>query len=238
MASLGQLTAGIAHEIKNPLNFVNNFAQLSSELIDDIAEEKDVEEKAAMMQDLKSNLDKINHHGKRADSIVQSMLQHSRGTAGEKQPTDINKLCEEFADLAYHGMRANVPSFNSAIVKNFDSSLPKVNVVQQEISRVVLNLLNNAFYAVKDKKDAKVEVSTKKIGNNVQIKVRDNGTGMPENVKQKIFEPFYTTKPTGEGTGLGLSLSFDIIKAHGGEIKVESEAGKFTEFTITLPATT
>lgn len=235
MASLGQLTAGIAHEIKNPLNFVNNFAQLSAELIDEIATEKDEEEKTAMMQDLKKNLEKINHHGKRADSIVQSMLQHSRGSTGEKQPLDVNKLCDEYMDLAFHGMRAVKQTFNCAVVKNFDPSVPRANAVPQDISRVVLNLLNNAFYAVKDKKDAKVEVSTSHNHDFVIIKVRDNGSGMPDDVKHKIFEPFFTTKPTGEGTGLGLSLSFDIVRAHGGEIKVESEAGKGTEFTVSLP---
>ncbi|MDZ4822386.1 MAG: ATP-binding protein [Flavobacteriales bacterium] len=235
MASLGTLTAGIAHEIKNPLNFVNNFSELSSSLIDEIKNSDNKEEVDELLADLKLNLEKINQHGKRADSIVKSMLQHSRSSAGDKQPTDINKICDEFLDLAFHSMRANVSNFNCSIEKAFDPALPIVNVVQQDISRVLLNLLNNAFYAVKTKADAKVVLSTKKIKTGIEISVRDNGTGIPEKVRENIFEPFFTTKPTGEGTGLGLSICYDIIKAHGGELRVQSKEGEFTEFTISLP---
>ena len=234
-ASLGQLTAGIAHEIKNPLNFVNNFSQLSEDLINDFYTAVDEAERQEILNDLKSNLSKINQHGKRADRIVQSMLQHSRGNKGEKQPTDLNKLCDEFADLAFHGMRATNPGFNCKIEKRFDAALPPVKLVPQDFSRVILNLLNNAFYAVKDKPNALVEVRTELQNNQAVIAIRDNGTGMPEQVKQKIFEPFYTTKPSGEGTGLGLSMSYDIVtKEHGGTMEVYSREHEFTEFIIKL----
>jgi signal transduction histidine kinase/tetratricopeptide (TPR) repeat protein len=248
LASLGELTAGIAHEIKNPLNFVNNFAQLSAELIDELDSIEDVEERKEILSDIKKNLGKIHHHGQRADSIVQNMLQHSRGNSGEKVATDLNKLCDEYADLSFHGMRATSSSFQCSIIKNFDKELPKVNLIQQDISRVVLNILNNAFYAVNKrsqeesnsdwKATVNIQTSMQQVSNKryVCLKIRDNGTGMPEHVKQKIFEPFFTTKPTGEGTGLGLSLSYDIItKEHQGKLEVNSEANEYTEFVIWLP---
>ena len=243
MASLGQMTAGIAHEIKNPLNFVNNFSQLSTELIQEIEESTDEEEKAELFGDLKSNLNKINHHGKRADSIVATMLQHSRGTAGTKVPTDLNKLMDEYADLAFHGTRATIQDFNCTITKHFDSALPHVNVIPQELSRVFLNLLNNAFYAVAERVEknpgsAKPEVviTTQLVEGKAVLKIKDNGSGIPTEIKDKIFEPFFTTKPAGKGTGLGLSLSFDIVtKEHQGMMSVNSEKGVYTEFVITLP---
>jgi signal transduction histidine kinase len=244
MASLGQMTAGIAHEIKNPLNFVNNFSALSVELLEELEESTDEEDKIEIMESLKSNLKKITAHGKRADSIVATMLQHSRGTVGAKVPTDINQLCTEFTDLAFHGIRANSRDFNCIITKNYDESLPLVNAIPQDLSRVILNLLNNGFYAVADRAkkleltDYKPEVcvSTERKEGSVFIHVRDNGSGIPSAIKEKIFEPFFTTKPTGEGTGLGLSLSYDIVtKEHQGMMSVESEEGSFTQFTIQLP---
>ena len=247
LASLGSLTAGIAHEIKNPLNFVTNFSQLSQELIDEFNDSNDDEDKQDILRHLKSNLEKINHHGKRANSIVMSMLQHARGGEGEKQMTDINQICNEFTDLSYQGMRAKVPDFNCLIEKNLDQNLPQLNVIPQDISRVILNLLNNAFYAANDKFiqlkshnqestfSPKITISTLLINAHVHIKIRDNGAGIPANVKQKIFEPFFTTKPSGEGTGLGLSICNDIIKAHGGTLKVDTEMNNFTEFIIILP---
>jgi signal transduction histidine kinase len=242
MASLGQLTAGIAHEIQNPLNFVNNFSELSIELIEEMKTASDVE-KEAIMNDIISNLRKINEHGKRADRIVKGMLTHSRVGKPEKQPVDLNKMIEELLELSYHGNRSRDQGFKAEILKNLDPQIPKVNVVMQEISRVLVNIFNNAFYAVHqrfkcgDKSyTASVGVSTLLDGNQVIIKIRDNGTGMPEEVQKRIFDPFFTTKPSGEGTGLGLSLSYDIIvKAHQGSLKVFSEPGSFTEFTITLP---
>jgi signal transduction histidine kinase/ligand-binding sensor domain-containing protein len=235
LASLGALTAGIAHEIKNPLNFVNNFAELSNELLEELKTAGNEEEKQGIMQTLRQNLEKINHHGKRADSIVKSMLEHSRSGTGEKQLTDINKLCDEYLNLAYHGMRANLKDFNCTIERNFEENLPKLNIVPQDISRVLLNLINNAFYAIKDKPDATLTLTTMATANSVIIKIKDNGTGIPEDVRRKIFEPFFTTKPAGSGTGLGLSLSFDIIKAHGGKIEVDSKENEYTEFKISLP---
>jgi len=247
MASLGQMTAGIAHEIKNPLNFVNNFSKLSLELIEEIEAETDTQEKAELMEVLKGNLTKINHHGKRADSIVATMLQHSRGTAGTKVPCNLNQLCNEYTDLAFHGMRATTQDFNASIIKNFEENLPLVHLIPQEFSRVILNLLNNAFYAVNERKQKdleagklaeqpEVKISTQKIDNQIIIRIVDNGSGIPEPIKNKIFEPFFTTKPTGKGTGLGLSLSYDIItKEHGGKMSVKSEPGKFTEFILELP---
>ena len=247
MASLGELTAGIAHEIQNPLNFVNNFSEVSNELIDEMNEELEkgsVSEAKAIAEDLKQNLGKITHHGKRADSIVKGMLQHSRSSDGQKEPTDINNLVDEYLRLAYHGLRARDKSFNATIETDFDPSIGKVNVVPQEIGRVVLNLLNNAFYAVKEKKQAApkeytpmVSVTTKKAKNGIEIRVADNGKGMPDNIRDKVFQPFFTTKPTGQGTGLGLSLSYDIIKAHGGTLEVESEEGKGTTFFVTFKTT-
>ncbi|MBS1910109.1 MAG: GHKL domain-containing protein [Bacteroidetes bacterium] len=245
MASLGELTAGIAHEIQNPLNFVNNFSEVSTELVDEMKEElskSNYEDANAIADDLKQNLEKINHHGKRAGDIVKGMLQHSRTSTGQKELTDINSLCDEYLRLSYHGLRAKDKSFNAEMRTDFDTSLPKINLVSQDIGRVVLNLINNAFYAVNEKKKSGIEdynptvnVSTKKSNDKVEIKVSDNGSGIPEKIKDKIFQPFFTTKPTGSGTGLGLSLSYDIVKAHGGEIKVNSKEGEGTEFIVQLP---
>jgi two-component system, NtrC family, sensor kinase len=246
MASLGELTAGIAHEIQNPLNFVNNFSELSTELIDEMNEELDkgdIDEAKAISADIKQNLEKINHHGKRADAIVKGMLAHSRSSSGEKIPTDINALADEYLRLSYHGLRARDKSFNADFKTNFDPNLPKVNVVPQDIGRVLLNLINNAFQAINnDEFKPLVTVATKNLGDKIQISVKDNGPGIPDAIKEKIFQPFFTTKPTGQGTGLGLSLSYDIVKAHGGEIRVESlpagqagEQGEGTTFIISLP---
>jgi len=245
MASLGELTAGIAHEIQNPLNFVNNFSEVSNELIDEMTEELDkgdIEEAKAIANDIKQNLEKINHHGKRADGIVKGMLQHSRSSSGQKELTDINVLTDEYVRLCYHGLRAKDKSFNAAIKTDFDNSVEKINIIPQDIGRVILNLLTNAFYAVNEKKKANtdgyeptVAVSTKKADNKIIISVKDNGNGIPQKAIDKIFQPFFTTKPTGQGTGLGLSLSYDIIKAHGGEIKVETKEGEGTEFVIQVP---
>jgi signal transduction histidine kinase len=249
MASLGELTAGIAHEIQNPLNFVNNFSEVSEELLQELQEELDkgdLVEAKAISQNVIENLKKIHHHGKRADGIVKGMLQHSRTGSGQKEPTDINELADEFLRLSYHGLRAKDKTFNADFKMDFDPAIPKVNVVPQDIGRVFLNLINNAFYACsqsfkssKSSEDFKplVIVSTKSLqgGKWVQITVSDNGSGIPDEIKDKIFQPFFTTKPTGQGTGLGLSLSYDIIKAHGGEIKIKSEKGKGTQFYIELP---
>jgi len=246
MASLGELTAGIAHEIQNPLNFVNNFSEVSVELLDEMDEELDkgdIQEAKAIGADLKQNLQKIKHHGKRADFIVKGMLEHSRTNTGVKQLTDMNVLCDEFLKLSYHGLRAKDKSFNAEMITYFDPKLPKVNVSQQDMGRVMLNLFNNAFYAVNQKlktarPDYKPEVSviTSTQNGKVTIKVRDNGTGIPEAIKEKIMQPFFTTKPTGEGTGLGLSLSYDmVVKGHGGTINVDTQEGEFTEFTIQIP---
>ena len=254
MASLGELTSGIAHEIQNPLNFVNNFSEVSNELIDEMKAELDkgdIEEAKVIATDIKQNLEKINHHGKRADAIVKSMLQHSRSSTGQKEPTDINALCDEYLRLAYHarlndkvgqGLRPKDKDFNAEMKTVFDKSIGKINIVPQDIGRVILNLINNAFYAVNEKKkqssetfEPTVSVCTKKIDNKIEISVKDNGNGIPEKIKEKIFQPFFTTKPTGSGTGLGLSLSYDIVKAHGGEIKVATKENEGTEFTIQLP---
>ncbi len=248
MASLGELTAGIAHEIQNPLNFVNNFSEVSNELIDEIDEELakgDMEEVKALLTDIKQNLIKINHHGKRADGIVKAMLQHSRSSSATKEPADINALCDEYLRLSYHGLRAKDKSFNATLKTDFEDNLKKINVIPQDLGRVVLNLLTNAFYAVNEKKqqnpsgyEPTVTLITKTVGKNLEIKVSDNGNGMPQNVLDKIFQPFFTTKPTGKGTGLGLSMSYDIItKGHGGELKVETEQNEGTEFIISLPIT-
>ncbi len=246
MASLGELTAGIAHEIQNPLNFVNNFSEVSTELVDEMNEElekgnsQDAKQIAA---DLKQNLEKINHHGRRAGDIVKGMLQHSRSSSGQKEPTDINALADEYLRLAYHGLRAKDKSFNATMKTEFDESIGKINVVPQDIGRVILNLITNAFYAVTDRKkqgedgyEPTVTVSTKLTANSqVQIAVKDNGPGIPDHIKEKIFQPFFTTKPTGQGTGLGLSLSYDIVKAHGGEIKIETKEGEGLALFISLP---
>ncbi len=241
LASLGELTAGIAHEIQNPLNFVNNFSELSVDLVKDLKEEiekptQDKEYIGELFDDLSQNQEKINHHGKRASSIVKGMLEHSRASTGDRVPTDLNKLADEYLRLSYHGMRAKDGSFSADYVLIADENLPLINVVSQDIGRVLLNLINNAFYAVSKKEGGKVTVSTKALDNAIEIKVKDNGTGMSEDVKAKIFQPFFTTKPTGEGTGLGLSLAYDIVtKGHGGTLEVESTEGEGTIFTVKLP---
>jgi len=246
MASLGELTAGIAHEIQNPLNFVNNFSEVNRELLVEMKEEidkGDLEEVRAIANDLIQNEEKINHHGKRADFIVKGMLEHSRTNTGEKQLTDMNVLCDEFLKLSYHGLRAKDKSFNAEMITHFDSRLPKVNVSQQDMGRVMLNLFNNAFYAVNQKqkmvKDGykpEVSVTTFSENGNIFIKVKDNGNGIPDAIKDKIMQPFFTTKPTGEGTGLGLSLTYDmVVKGHGGSILVNSVEGEGSEFIILLP---
>ena len=252
MASLGELTAGIAHEIQNPLNFVNNFSEVNSELIDEMKvaiDKGNIDEVKAIASDIKGNQEKINHHGKRADAIVKGMLQHSRNSSGEKEPTDINALADEYLRLAYHGLRAKNKSFNATLYTNFDENIKKFNIVPQDIGRAILNLFTNAFYSVSEKKkiidnnyepQVSVITSIKKdvagTGSKVEIKVKDNGLGIPQKVVDKIFQPFFTTKPTGEGTGLGLSLSYDIItKGHGGEMRVETKEGEYAEFIILLP---
>jgi signal transduction histidine kinase len=246
MASLGELTAGIAHEIQNPLNFVNNFSEVSGELIDEMNEaikNGNTEDAQAIAAEIKMSLEKINFHGKRADGIVKSMLQHSRTSTNKKEPTDINALADEYLRLAYHGMRAKDKSFNAAMKTDFDESIGLIKIISQDIGRVVLNLITNAFYAVNEKKklhangyEPTVTVTTKKLGDKVEITVKDNGTGIPQKALDKIFQPFFTTKPTGQGTGLGLSLSYDIVtKSHGGEIKVDTKDGEYTSFSIILP---
>jgi signal transduction histidine kinase len=249
MASLGELTAGIAHEIQNPLNFVNNFSEVSSELVEELRvgpflrlSEGDRKEAGDILEDLGQNIFRIHHHGQRADAIVKNMLLHSRANTGQKEPTDINALADEYLRLAYYGLRAKDKGFNANLVTEFDISIGKVEVVPQDLGRVLLNLFHNAFYATQEKKSQlngqyqpEVKVTTNRLDGRIEIKVRDNGTGIPENVKGKIFQPFFTTKPTGQGTGLGLSLSYDIItKGHGGELSVASEQGEWAEFTITL----
>jgi two-component system NtrC family sensor kinase len=255
MASLGELTAGIAHEIQNPLNFVNNFSDVSIELLDEMAEELDkgdTEEVKAIAGDIKQNLEKIAHHGRRADGIVKGMLQHSRASSGQKEPTDINVLTDEYLRLAYHGLRAKDKSFNADLVTHFGEGLPNISVIPQDVGRVLLNLFTNAFYATQEKSKQwsvksdqsqsigvykpVIEVSTQQVGTTIEIIVKDNGTGIPDAIIDKILQPFFTTKPTGEGTGLGLSLSYDIIvKGHGGNIEINSADGKGSEFKITLP---
>jgi signal transduction histidine kinase len=246
MASLGELTAGIAHEIQNPLNFVNNFSEVSNELIEEMNDELnkgDINEAKIIASDIKQNLEKINHHGKRADAIVKGMLQHSRSSSGVKEPTDINALADEYLRLSYHGLRAKDKTFNADIKTDYDETIGNVNIIPQDIGRVLLNLYNNAFFAVNEKQKAEslkpagegkayepmVTVTTRKLssplqdGGKISIHVQDNGNGIPKNILDKIFQPFFTTKPTGQGTGLGLSLSYDIIKAHGGAIKVQTK---------------
>ena len=247
MASLGELTAGIAHEIQNPLNFVNNFSEVNNELIDELNEEAkkgNLHEVQALSKDIKENEQKINHHGKRADAIVKGMLQHSRSSTGLTEPTDINQLADEYLRLSYHGLRAKDNSFIATIKTDFDAHIGKPNIVPQDIGRVLLNLYNNAFYAVNEKKksagatyEPTVSVRTSRLEGNIEIRVTDNGKGVPQEAIAKIFQPFFTTKPTGHGTGLGLSLSYDIVKAHGGEIKVVSREGEGAEFAIWLPLT-
>jgi signal transduction histidine kinase len=246
MASLGELTAGIAHEIQNPLNFVNNFSEVSNELLEEMQVELDNgnhEEVKQIVADLKNNLEKINHHGKRADNIVKGMLQHSRASTGQKEAADINVLADEYLRLAYHGLRAKDKSFNAKFEADLDSTIGKISMVPQDIGRVILNLLTNAFYAVTEKKRAlgeafepTVVISTKKVANGVEIKVTDNGFGIPSKIIDKIFQPFFSTKPTGKGTGLGLSLCYEIVtKEHAGELKVTTKEGEGSVFTVLLP---
>ena len=249
MASLGELTAGIAHEIQNPLNFVNNFSEVNKEMLEELkterlkpASERDEQLEGELINDVIHNQEKINHHGKRADAIVKGMLHHSQASTGKKEPTDINKLVDEYLRLSYHGLRAKDNSFNAILKTDFDESIGLINIIPQDIGRVLLNLINNAFYAITEKKklpsenyEPTVSINTKKIAGKVEIRVADNGNGIPEKIVDKIFQPFFTTKPTGQGTGLGLSLSYDIIKAHGGEIKVETREGEGTIFIIQLP---
>ena len=245
MASLGELTAGIAHEIQNPLNFVNNFAEVNAELVAEMKEEIDkgnIEEVKSIADDIEDNEQKIIHHGKRADSIVKGMLQHSRVSTGQKEMIDINALADEYLRLSYHGMRAKDKSFNVVIKTDFDSNVEKINLVPQDIGRMLLNLFNNAFYAAMQRKNEAGDsyepaecVTTKKVDGKVEIHVKDNGIGISQKVVDKIFQPFFTTKPTGQGTGLGLSLSYDIVKAHGGEIRVETNEVESTEFIVILP---
>ncbi|MBC7889088.1 MAG: GHKL domain-containing protein [Ferruginibacter sp.] len=247
MASLGELTAGIAHEIQNPLNFVNNFSELNSELIEDMKTELkagNTEDAIAIANNIAENEKKINHHGKRADAIVKDMLQHSRSSSGQKISTSLNALADEYLRLAYHGSRAKDKSFNAILKTDYDERIGNINIIPQDIGRVMLNLITNAFYAVSERKKQNpdgyepiVLLSTKKLNDKVEIKVKDNGNGIPQKVLDKIFQPFFTTKPTGQGTGLGLSLSYDIIKAHGGELKVKTKEAEGAEFTIHLPVT-
>ena len=253
MASLGELTAGIAHEIQNPLNFVNNFSEVNKELIDEMQQELKagkIDDAIEISNDIKANEQKINHHGKRADAIVKGMLQHSRSSSGVKEPTDFNKLADEYLRLAYHGLRAKDKSFNATMKTDFDKTIGNINIISQDIGRVLLNLYNNAFYAVNEKFNAErlrpkaegktyeptVSVSSKRIGDKVFVAVKDNGDGIPQKIVDKIFQPFFTSKPTGQGTGLGLSLAYDIIKAHGGELKVETKESEGSEFMIWLPS--
>jgi signal transduction histidine kinase len=254
MASLGQLTAGIAHEIKNPLNFVNNFADLSVELLDELKETTapavaalDDDKRAQIdetIQMLTGNLEKIAEHGKRADNIVNSMLEHSRGSSGERRSVDLNGLIEEAMNLAYHGARAQDASFNVTLERDFADAIAPIELVPQDITRVCLNLIGNGFYATtkrqKEGSDPRfqptLKVTTRDLGDAVEVRVRDNGVGIPTEIKDKLFEPFFTTKPTGEGTGLGLSISYDIVtQQHGGTITVDSRVGDFTEFIVRLP---
>jgi signal transduction histidine kinase len=256
MASLGELTAGIAHEIQNPLNFVNNFAEVNTEMITEAREAisaGNLEDAEEILDMVAENEQKIHHHGKRADAIVKGMLQHSQKGSGVKEPTNINSLADEYLRLAYHGFKAKDKTFNATIKTEFDQSISNINIIPQDVGRVLLNLINNALYAVDEKKkkigdgyEPLVTVSTRLLSpsenspirqsaNSLMISVRDNGNGIPENIRNKIFQPFFTTKPTGQGTGLGLSLSYDIVKAHGGEMRVESKEGAGTEFIIQLP---
>ena len=248
MASLGELTAGVAHEIQNPLNFVNNFADVSTELVTELEEEqarpvRNAGLEGELLADLKQNLLKINQHGQRAASIVKGMLAHSRTSTSERQLTDLNALADEYLRLAYHGLRAKDKFFNATLEPNLAAILPLVPAVSGDVGRVLLNLFTNAFYAVQKRQQAgepgyapTVGVTTRRTGDTVEVRVRDNGGGIPEEIQSKIFQPFFTTKPSGEGTGLGLSLSHDIVvEGHGGTLTVESEAGKFTEFVVRLP---
>ena len=248
LASLGELTAGIAHEIQNPLNFVNNFSEVNAELVDELhiaIHEGNLNEIKSIAKAIKDNEQKIMYHGKRADVIVKSMLHHSRSSSGINEPTDINDLVEEYLRLAYHGFRARDKSFNAKVITEFDENIGKINIIPQDIGRVILNLITNAFYAVTERKkhsqselvedyEPTVSINTKKINAKVEIKVKDNGNGIAQKILDKIFQPFFTTKPAGQGTGLGLSLSYDIIKAHGGELKVKTKEKEGSEFIIQL----
>jgi len=254
MASLGALTAGIAHEIKNPLNFILNFSELCVDLAKELGEEIErlegtLDEEAAgylndVLGDLSANAQKINAHGKRADSIVRNMLEHSRGKTGEPRPTDLNALVEEYVNLAYHGIRASDPNFNVTLQRDYADDVGTVDLVPQDLSRVILNLVNNACYAVHQRTGTApdgyvptVSIATRRSGGQVEVRIRDNGSGIPPEIRDKVFQPFFTTKPTGSGTGLGLSISYDIVvQEHQGTIQVESEPDRFTEFTIRLPA--
>src|SRR5262245_45830679 len=253
MASLGALTAGIAHEIKNPLNFVNNFAELAADLSRELKQElekqrdrldaKTLEFVDDLLSDMELNLSKIAEHGKRADSIVRGMLLHSRGTPGERHPTDLNALLDEYVNLAYHGMRAQDSSFNVSIEKTYDPAVGIIEVAPQDLSRVFLNIANNACYATRERKRAagdayspRLSVKTRRLGDRAEVRIWDNGTGIPRDIRDKVFNPFFTTKPAGQGTGLGLSMSYDIVIAgHGGELIVDSEEGSYTEFILRLP---
>jgi signal transduction histidine kinase len=245
MASLGELTAGIAHEIQNPLNFVNNFSEVSTELVNEMyteIEQGNFEDARKIAEDLKQNLEKINHHGKRAGDIVKGMLQHSRSSSATKEPTDINKLADEYFRLAYQGLRAKDNTFSATMKTDYDETIGNINIIPQDIGRVILNLITNAFYVVTEKKksgtenyEPTVSVSTKRTGDKILLAVKDNGSGIPQKLLDKIFQPFFTTKPTGQGTGLGLSLSYDIMKAQGGDINVETKEGEGSEFIIQLP---
>ena len=246
MASLGELVAGIAHEIQNPLNFINNFSDLNSELIEEMKikiQQGNNEEVFQLINDITENEQRINHHGKRADGIVKGMLQHSRSSSGLKEAVNINKLADEYLQLAYHGLRAKDKIFNAALKTNYDSSINTINIIAQDIGRVLLNCLTNAFYAVTEKKltgianyEPTVSISTKKIGTRVEILIADNGNGISPGLCRKIFQPFFTTKPSGQGTGLGLSISYDIVtKGHSGELRVESKEGEGATFIIILP---
>jgi signal transduction histidine kinase len=256
MASLGELTAGIAHEIQNPLNFVNNFSEINMELVEELKSQKlkvntrrDEALEIELINDIAQNSAKINHHGKRADAIVKGMLQHSRSSSGQKETTDINALADEYLRLSYHGFRAKDKSFNAILKTGYDAGIGHVNIIPQDMGRVVLNLITNAFYAVGERAKAgaagyepTVTLSTGSIsvpsgGRAVEIKVADNGNGIPQKILDKIFQPFFTTKPTGQGTGLGLSLAYDIVKAHGGELMVETREGEGSVFIIQLPET-
>jgi len=248
MASLGELTAGIAHEIQNPLNFVNNFSEVNEELVDELKTELttgNLQQANEIANMIKDNSEKINHHGKRADAIVKGMLQHSRISSGQKELTDINALAEEYLRLAYHGLRAKDKSFNAKFDIDVDPRIEKISVIPQEIGRVLLNLFTNAFYSVSEKYkhhpndyEPTVTVSTKKLKDKIEMRVKDNGMGVPQKLIDKIFQPFFTTKPAGQGTGLGLSLSYDIVtKTHGGELKVDTREGEGAEFIISLPIT-
>ena len=242
LASLGQITAGIAHEIQNPLNFINNFSSISKELADEITAATNSEEQLEIISDLKINLSKIEDHGKRADLIVKGMLMHSKSSKGEKQMTDIQSLCEQSLNLAYNSISTNFPNLNCNIKKKLADDIPQLNIIPQDLSRVIINIFNNAFYALNQKKKTnksefipEIDIEIKKNNKSVLISIYDNGIGIPDSDKDKIFQPFFTTKPTGQGTGLGLSTGYEIVKAHGGEIQFKSKENEFTEMTICLP---